>query len=124
MRGADTANTAAVQADAPHTGPFWLTVIIASLFGLLYAYDLWEAVGNLVGLNIQAGGLDTSLSGFGWTVLILGVLIPVAVYGFAFWLGRKRVVGVQALMFLTGLCLVAVLSLDFYVLFDFANLIV
>jgi hypothetical protein len=124
MKDPHPAHTAAVQTDAPRTGPFWLTVTIAILFGLFYAYDLWEAIGNLVGLNIQAGGLDTSLSGFGWTVLILAVLIPVGVYGFAFWLGRNRVVGVQALMFFTGLCLVAVFSLDFYVLFDFANLIV
>jgi uncharacterized membrane protein len=114
----------AITTDARRTGPLWLTVTLAVFFGLFYAYDLWEAVGNLVGLNIQAADLDTSLSGFGWVVLIIGVLIPVAVYGFAFWLGRRRAVGVQALMFLTGLCLVAVLSLDFYVLFDFANLIV
>ena len=34
--------------------PLWLAVTIAALFGALYAYDVWEAVGNLVGLNLQA----------------------------------------------------------------------
>lgn len=116
--------TAAIKTDAPRRAPLWLTVTIAIVFGLFYAYDLWEAVGNLVGLNIAAADLDTSLSGTGWTVLIAGVLIPVLVYGFAFWLGRRRVAGVQTLMYITGLCLVAVLSLDMYVMFSLGNLIV
>ncbi|TFD50485.1 bacitracin resistance protein [Cryobacterium frigoriphilum] len=118
----DTAAT--VKTDAPRRAPLWLTVTVAIVFGLFYAYDLWEAVGNLVGLNIAAGDLDTSLGGSGWAVLIIGVLIPVVVYGVVFWLGRRRAVGVQALMYITGLCLVAVLSLDMYVMFSLGNLIV
>lgn len=124
MSDAHTTGTAAITPDAPRRAPLWLTVTIASAFGLFYAYDLWEAVGNLVGLNIAAGDLDTSLSGSGWAVLIIGVLIPVVVYGLAFWLGRRRSVGVQALLYVTGLCLVAVLSLDIYVMFSLGNLIV
>ncbi|MFC5928647.1 hypothetical protein D6T64_21765 [Cryobacterium melibiosiphilum] len=125
MSEAHTAGaTAPITTDAPRRAPSWLTVTVAIAFGLFYAYDLWEAVGNLVGLNIAAGDLDTSLSGGGWAVLIIGVLIPLAVYGLAFWLGRRRAVGVQALMYITGLCLVAVLSLDVYVMFSLGNLIV
>lgn len=104
--------------------PFWLTVIIAVVFGLLYAYDAWEAVGNLVGLNLQANALGTRLSGFGWGVLIGGIVLPVLVYGVAFWLGRKRSAAVQALLLLAGLALVAALSLDMFVMFGLARLIV
>lgn len=119
-------------ADAPGTdttgrrssGPFWLTAVIAVVFGLFYAYDAWEAVGNLVGLYLQAQSLDTRLSGFGWGVLLAGIVLPVLVYAIAFWLGRKRSFGVQALLFLAGLAFVAVLSLDMFVLFGLGRLIV
>lgn len=102
----------------------WLSVTIAVLFGLFYAYNVWAAVGNLVGLNLQAHSLDTRLSGFGWAVLIAGILLPALVYGIAFWLGRTRSAAVQALLFLAGLALVAALTLDMFVTFGLGRLIV
>jgi len=110
--------------DAHPRSPFWLSVVIAVIFALFYAYDAWEAVGNLVGLNLQAESLDTRLSGFGWSVLIAGIALPVVVYGIAFWLGRARSAGVQALLFLAGLALVAALSLDMFVMLGLGRLIV
>jgi hypothetical protein len=104
--------------------PLWLAVAIAVFFGLFYAYDAWEAVGNLVGLNAAAGQLGTTLSGFGWGVLIVGILMPILVFALAFWLGRRRKAGVQALLFFAGLCVSAVLSLDIFVLFGAGSLIV
>lgn len=95
--------------------PQWLVVTIAAFFGLFFAYDLWEAVGNLVGLNVAAQSLDTQLSGFGWAVLIAGVVLPILVYAIAFWLGRARGGAARAVLFLVGLCLVAVLSLDIFI---------
>ena len=104
--------------------PRWALLSIAILFGLFYAYDVWEAVGNLVGLNLQAQSLDTQLSGFGWVVLIFGVLLPVLVYAMAYWLGRNRAFGVQALTLLVGLCAVAAVSLDIATVFSLGRLIV
>lgn len=104
--------------------PLWAAVTIAVVFGLFYVYDVWEAVGNLVGLNMAAGSLDTQLSGFGWALLIGGVLLPFVVYGAAAWLGRNRGPRARILLLLTGLCLVAVLSLDIYALFGLGSLIV
>lgn len=104
--------------------PQWLFVTIAVIFGLFFAYDVWEAVSNLVGLNIAAQSLDTQLSGFGWAVLIVGVLMPAIVYAIAFWLGRTRGPGAQASLLLIGLCVVAVLSLDIHVVFGLGRLIV
>lgn len=113
--------TTAVQ---PRRRPRSLLLAIALFIGLFYAYDVWEAVGNLVGLNLQAQSLDTQLSGFGWAVLIFGVLLPVLVYALAFWLGRNRAFGVQALTLLVGLCAVAAVSLDITAVFGLARLIV
>jgi hypothetical protein len=104
--------------------PRWLLLTIAVVFGLFYAYDVWEAIGNLVGLNELAQSLDTQLSAFGWAVLIFGVLLPGIVYAVAYWVGRNRAFGVQALTLLVGLCAVAVISLDIAVVFSLARLIV
>jgi hypothetical protein len=104
--------------------PRWLLLSIALFLGLFYAYDVWEAVGNLVGLNLLAQSLDTQLSGFGWAVLIFGVVLPVLVYALAYWLGRNRAFGVQALTLLVGLCAVAAVSLDVTVVFSIGRLIV
>ncbi|MBG6212170.1 MAG: hypothetical protein LH475_02370 [Cryobacterium sp.] len=106
------------------TPPRWLLLTIAGFFALFYAYDVWEAIGNLVGLNGQAQRLGTQLSALGWIVLIGAILIPVVVYVLAYWLGRSRAFGVQALTLLVGLCLVAVLSLDIIEFFGLGRLIV
>lgn len=103
--------------------PGWLSATIAIVFGLFYAYAAWAGLGNLLGLNSAAQSLDTTLSGFGWGLLLTGVLLPVAVYGLAFWFGRRREAGPQVLLLLTGLCLVFAISLDIFV-FGLGSLIV
>jgi hypothetical protein len=99
--------------------PRWLAFTIAVLFGLVYAYD----VGNLVGLNIAAQGLDTRLSGFGFGVLFAGVLLPIAAYVLAAWFGRSRGAGAQAALFLVGLCVSAAFAIDIF-MFGLGSLIV
>ena len=116
-----TAGTNTVHRRRP---PRWTLLTVALFLGLFYAYDVWEAIGNLVGLNLQAQSLDTQLSGFGWAVLIFAVLLPVLVYALAYWLGRNRAFGVQALTLLVGLCAVAALSLDIATVFGLGRLIV
>ena len=103
--------------------PGWLAASIAIVFGLFYAYTAWAGLGNLVGLNNTAQSLDTSLSGFGWGLLLAGVILPIAVFAVAFWLGRRREAGPQALILLAGLCLVSAFSLDIFV-FGLGSLIV
>lgn len=121
--------------DTPGTGPaattgtrrrtpFWVTTVIAVFFGLFFAYDLWEAVGNLVGVSLAAGDLDTTLNTTGWVVLIGGVLIPIIAFGLALVLGRRRTIVEQILMYTAALCLVAVLSLNIFEMFGFGSLVV
>lgn len=102
--------------------PLWLAVTIAVLFGVLYAYDVWEAVGNLVGLNVQASSLGISLTGLGVTLLVIALIVPLVVFGLAFWLGRHRGPLQQIVLFLIGYALVQVLSLDLSAIFELGGL--
>ena len=102
--------------DRPAT-PLWLAVTIAVLFGVFYAYDVWEAVGNLVGLNIQAAALGVPLTGWGVALLVVALLVPFLAFGVALWLGRRRGPLVQVVLLLTGYALVQALTLDLSALF-------
>ena len=88
-----------------------VSIVIAALFGLLYVYDLWEAISNLVQLPLvyEAYGFDTAA--LPWWLLLVGVAIPPVVFGLALAAGRRRSVGVRALLLLLGLAVVAAASL-------------
>ena len=120
---AGNSTAGASEAKRARRTPAWLSATIAIFFGLFYAYSAWSGLGNLIGLNSAAQDLDTTLNGFGWGLLLTGVLAPVLVFALAFWLGRRREAGPQALLLLAGLCLVSALSLDIFV-FGAGSLIV
>lgn len=88
----------------------WLSLVVAALFGLFYAYDVWEAIGNLFGVPAEYSAL-----GIGdrtpWWLLWLGVAIPPVVFALAIVIGRRRNVFGRALIFLVGLAVVAGLTL-------------
>ncbi|MGA7147521.1 MAG: bacitracin resistance protein [Microbacterium sp.] len=88
--------------------PTWLLVTISVVFGLFYAYALWNAVAFLVD---QATG-PLGLNAYGWFVLLLAVVFPLMAFGVAFALGWRRRVWQFALVLLAGLCLVAVFWLN------------
>lgn len=115
-------SAADVEAPARRT-PFWLEIALAIAFGLFFAYDAWEAVGNLVGVADLAGTLDTSISGLGWVVLIAAILIPIVLFAVAFLLGRRRSAVVQAALYLTGLAVSALLYLDILLMFGVGALL-
>lgn len=115
-------STAELEAPVRRT-PFWLEIALAIAFGLFFAYDAWEAVGNLVGVADLAGSLETSISGLGWVVLIAAILLPVALFAAAFLLGRRRSAVVQAALYLTGLAVSALLYLDILLMFGVGALL-
>ncbi|PWC08355.1 hypothetical protein [Mycetocola zhujimingii] len=103
--------------------PRWLATTLAVVFGLFYAYDVWEAVGNVVGISTLASGLDTSISVLGWAVLSIGVAVPIVIFLIALRLGRGRDILAQVLVYLTGLGVVAVVSLGIIALFGAGELL-
>lgn len=88
--------------------PTWLLVTISVLFGLFYAYALWNALAFLIA---QATG-PLGLNAYGWFILLLAVVFPLIAFGIAFALGWRRRAWQFALVLLAGLCLVAVFWLN------------
>jgi hypothetical protein len=120
--GTTGATSVAKATPARPTTPLWLAVTIAVIFGVLYAYDVWEAVGNLVGLNIEAGTLGVSLTGWGIALLVVALVVPFLAFGLAFWLGRHRGPLAQVVLFLAGYAVVQALTLDISALFELGGL--
>mgnify|MGYP003408365278 FL=1 len=88
--------------------PTWYAVSIGVLFGLFYAYIVWQAVASLV--SAAAGPLG--LNAMGWLVWIMAIVVPLIAFGAAFVVGRRRGKLGYALTMLAGLGLVAAFWLN------------
>lgn len=89
----------------------WLRVAVAGVFGILYAYYLWDAIRSLIELPAQYEVMGLSRDDAPWSLLILGIILPIVTYVGALIVGRHRNVFAQALVLLTGLGALAALSL-------------
>ncbi len=93
----------------------WLSLTVAALFGLFYAYDVWEAIGNLLGVPAEYGALG--LAGrTPWWLLWLGVAVPPIIFAAAVLFGRRYNVFGKALIFIVGLAVVAALTFAIFAL--------
>ncbi len=90
------------------TLPTWLIVTISGLFGLFYAYFVWNAVDFL----LRAASGAQPLNGYGWFVLLLSVIFPLVAFGVAFAVGWRRTWWQFSLVLISGLCVVAVFWLN------------
>lgn len=88
----------------------WLSLVIAALFGLFYAYDVWEAIGNLIQVPGIYEGLGFTAS-TPWVLLVAALVFPIVVYVVVFLIGLRRNVGEKALLLLTGLAVSNALAL-------------
>lgn len=98
----------AVNTRKPRIMPTWAIVTISVIFGLFYAYFVWNAIDFLI---TQATG-TLSLNGYGWFVLLFAVVFPLIAFGIAFAIGWRRVWWEFGLVLLSGLGVVAVFWLD------------
>jgi hypothetical protein len=99
----DTA-TPAPDTKSPRYG--WPSIVVAVVFGLLHAYVLWTAIGNLV--NVPAALASQGLASLTpWWLLILDVVVPVAAYVVAFILGRRFPLLTRSAFFLLALAVVS-----------------
>ncbi len=87
------------------------SLIVAGVFALFFAYDLWEAISTAVALpaSYEASGFDPAT--IAWWIIVLYVLVPPATYVLALIVGRRLTVGGRALVFLVALAVSAALSL-------------
>jgi hypothetical protein len=119
---ADTTDTTDTTETRRPATPLWLAVTIAVLFGVLYAYDVWEAVRDLVGMSLMVGDLGVSFAGAGIALLIAALVVPFVVFGLAFWLGRHRGPLAQILLFLAGYAFVQALTFDLAAIFELGGI--
>ncbi len=94
------------------------TVAVGVLFGLFFAWDVWEAVSNLVALpdfyDYAGFGRENVPS---W-LLIIGVAIPVVVFVAGLLLGRGRPLLVKVIVLLVALAVASSLGLGVVALED------
>lgn len=94
----------------------WPNAVVTVVFGLFYAYYLFDAIRSLIELPAfyEESGFDRSQAP--WTLLVIGVVLPVAGFVAACVLGRHHTFLSRALVFLAGLGVVSCLSLAVVVL--------
>lgn len=114
-------STTAAEGRRPtKAGPRWLVIAVAIVFGLFYAFDLFEAITNLFGVVALVGEQNVFLIenditpiAVPWAVLLANLALPPLAFGLAWWLGRRRGILHQALLYVVGLSVVAALTLSF-----------
>ena len=79
----------------------WPSLVVAVIFGLLFAYVLWTAIGNLVALPATFGSVTP------WWLLVLDFALPPVVYAVAFLLGRRRDLLLRTVFFFIGLTVIS-----------------
>lgn len=86
--------------------------VIISVFALFFAYDVWEGVGNFLGILSQSYSLQIGISAFGWGAIWLGILAPLALFFLALVFSRKRNLATTTLLFVVALGISAVIGVD------------
>jgi len=86
-------------------------VAVAGLFGIFYAYYLWDAIRSLIELPAAYEAAGLTRDDAPWSLLILGLILPVVTFVGALIVARHRNVAIQALIFLAGLGALSALSL-------------
>lgn len=101
----------------------WLPLTIAALFGLVYAYLVWLAIGNAINFPtfFEATGHADDVP---WTLFVVAIIVPVAFYVLAFVASIRRGVLAQVVAFIVGLGASAALgySLSGLVIYVFRSL--
>lgn len=88
-------------------------------FAVLFAYPVWAAIGNLLGLpDFYSSQLGVSSDRVPWVLLWAGVIVPVIVFVVGVILGWRRGPGAIALLLITGFALVSAINLDIVALYS------
>ena len=93
-------------------------VAISVVFGAFFAWDVWEAVSNLVALPDFYDYAGFGRENVPWWVLIVGVVVPVVLFVAAIVLGRGRPLLVKAIVLLVALAVASALGIGVVALED------
>jgi len=55
-------------------------IALFAVFGLLFAYDVWEGIGNFLGVENQAVQLGLGITTLGWVIMYANVFLPAVVW--------------------------------------------
>ena len=87
-------------------------IITTAVFVALIGWDIWEAIGNVVGLPAFYEALSVS-SDTPWFLLIPGLAIPIVLLGVGLWWGWRRASVVEAaLIYVLALAVQSSLALS------------
>jgi hypothetical protein len=107
--------TAALDARPRHRGGRLATVLA---FSLLFLWELWGAVSNLVLWLSLAARVHGSLTTFAWVVLLAGLAIPVAAFAASLVIGRRRGAASLARILLVAYCASQAVTLSVLAFFN------
>lgn len=107
----DNAVETAERGGAARTAGRAGVVALAALFGVFYAWDLWEAVSTAVELPVFYEVYGFDVAQLPWWVLVIMIALPPVVFVLALWLGRRRRLWQRAVLLIVGLAVVAALTL-------------
>lgn len=79
-------------------------------FALLLAHDVWEGIGNFLGIQLQSLTLGVPLSAVGWGSIIAGVLMPIILFVGALLISRKMTYWPMVFIFVLATMLSATLG--------------
>ena len=57
-----------------------VNVALLAVFGLFFAYDVWEGIGNFLGVENQAVQLGLGITPLGWVIMYANVFLPAVVW--------------------------------------------
>jgi hypothetical protein len=93
-----------------------LAVVLA--FSLLFLWELWGALANLIFWLSLAASVNRALTTFAWLVLLAGLVIPVTAFAAALIVGRRRGAASRARILLVGYCASQALTLSVLAYFN------
>jgi hypothetical protein len=86
--------------------------ILIGIFALFFAYDVWEGIGNFLGIQAQSFTLGIGISSFGWLAIVIGILAPIALFLGALLVTRSKALGPTLAIFFVALTVSAVIGVD------------
>lgn len=116
----DAVSVTAGDASEPGRASFFFYLAVAIVFAVFFAFDLFEAISNLVLVPqvftqnnefYRENGLDGLVVSPPWVPLIVGVVVPPLAFVAAIVVGRRRELWKFTLALFAALGLVAAVSL-------------